>query len=229
MTYVTANPHGCYTKFMELLRAIKFRDKDVLYVLGDIVDIGDEPMELVCDLSMRYNVYTVAGEHDFKAVKMLSGFQKMLSTGNEKPDARFVAEMQQWMVDGGHTTLEGYRGLDAEMKEGVLDYLSDLGLYEEIRVGGVDYVLVHAGLGDIAEGGEGECPPESFFDAPVDPNTRPLRDKVVIIGHIPTSEIAGGEAGKIFRGDGVIAVDCGAARGGCLGCIRLEDGAEFYA
>lgn len=230
MTYVTGNLHGCYTKFMELLRQIKFRDRDVMYILGDIVDIGDEPMELLCDLSMRYNVYAIAGEHDFKAVRMLSGFEKMLSSGNTTPDAKYIAEMQDWMAKGGKTTLDGYRSLDAEMKEGVLDYLSDLGLYEEIEVGGKQYVLVHAGLGDIAEGGEGECAPEEFFAHPIDFSAAaPLAGKTVIAAHIPTSEIEGAEAGKIFRGDGVIAVDCGAARGGCIGCIRLEDGAEFYA
>ncbi|MBQ9080164.1 MAG: metallophosphoesterase [Clostridia bacterium] len=229
MTYVTANLHGCYTKFMELLRQIKFKDRDVMYILGDIVDYGDEPMELVCDLSMRYNVFTIAGEHDFRAARMLSGFQKMLSSGNTSPDAKYIAEMQAWMQDGGKSTLDGYRALDAEMKEGALDYLSDMGLYEEISVGGKKYVLVHAGLGDLAEGGEGECAPEKFFNAPVDPTSRPMQGKTVIIGHIPTSEIAGAEDNCIYRGDGVIAVDCGAGRGGRIGCIRLEDGAEFYA
>ena len=230
MTYVTGNLHGCYTKFMELLREIKFRDKDIMYILGDIVDIGDEPMELLCDLSMRYNVYTIAGEHDFRAVRMLSGFEKMLSSGNTTPDAKYIAEMQEWMAQGGKTTLDGYRGLDAEMKEGVLDYLSDLGLYEEIRVGGKDYVLVHAGLGDLTCGGEGDCAPEEFFTSPIDFNGKaPIENKTVIAAHIPTSEIAGAEADKIFRGDGIIGVDCGAARGGRIGCIRLEDGAEFYA
>ena len=230
MTYVTGNLHGCYTKFMELLRQIKFRDRDIMYVLGDIVDIGDEPMELVCDLSMRYNVYPIAGEHDFRAVRMLSGFQKMLSAGNTTPDAKFISEMQQWMAEGGQSTLDGYRGLDAEMKEGVIDYLSDLGLYEEVTVGGKQYVLVHAGIGDLAEGGEGDLAPEAFFDAPIDFTVAsPSPGKTVIAAHIPTSDIPGAEEGKIFRGDGVIALDCGAGRGGRIGCIRLEDGAEFYA
>lgn len=230
MTYVTGNLHGCYTKFMELLRQIKFRDRDVMYVLGDIVDIGDEPMELVCDLSMRYNVYPVAGEHDFKAVRMLAGFEKMLSAGSTTPDAKYIAEMQAWMADGGKSTLDGYRTLDKEMKEGVIDYLSDLGLYEEITVGGKQYVLVHAGIGDIAEGGEGDLAPEEFFENPVDfTAAAPIPGKTVIASHIPTSEIPGAVAGRIFHGDGVIAVDCGAGRDGRIGCIRLEDGAEFYA
>ena len=57
MTYVVANLHGNYAKFKELLKLISFKDSDIMYVLGDIVDYGDEGMELVGDLSIRYNVY----------------------------------------------------------------------------------------------------------------------------------------------------------------------------
>ncbi len=226
MTYVTANLHGCYTKFMELLRQIKFKDKDVMYVLGDIVDHGDEPMELVCDLSMRYNVYTVAGEHDLTALRMLSGFERMLKSG-EAPSAAFKSDMIAWMADGGQPTLDGFRGLDAEMKEGVLDYLSDMALYETVTVRGQEYVLVHAGTAEITD--DEVCDAEELFREPLDVTAaRPFEDKTVILGHIPTSSLPGGEDGCIFHGDGMIDLDCGAGRGGRIGCLRLEDGAEFY-
>lgn len=229
MTYVTANLHGCYTKFTELLRQIKFRDRDVMYVLGDIVDYGDEPMELVCDLSMRYNVYAIAGEHDLTAARMLGGFERMLKSG-QTPDDEFRGGMIKWMSEGGQPTLDGYRALDAEMKEGVLDYLSDMALYEEVSVGGHDYVLVHAGLDEL---GDDEGDPEALFCNPIDFSAKhPLPGKTVIAGHIPTYDIPGGDEGCIFHGEGVIGLDCGMGRNdghaGRLGCLRLEDGAEFY-
>ena len=226
MTYVTANIHGNYSKFTELLRVIKFKESDVLYVLGDIVDYGEESMELICDMSMRYNVYTVAGEHDFLAVKMLNGFEKMLKSG-KNPTKSYIAEMNDWMENGGKPTLDGYRTLDADMKEGVIDYLSDMPLYEETRVKGKDYVLVHANVGSVAEGNEEPEPEEMFADG-FDFGKKYFENKTVIIGHIPTDEIPGGERGNIYHGDGVIAMDCGLERGGRLGCIRLEDGKEFY-
>ena len=64
MTYVTSNIHGDYASFKKLLQTISFKDSDIMYILGDICDIGDESMELIEDISMRYNVYSIVGEHD---------------------------------------------------------------------------------------------------------------------------------------------------------------------
>lgn len=64
MTYAVSDLHGCYDKFKKLLRTIHFTDKDVMYVLGDIVDYGEESIELLCDLSMRCNVIPIVGDHD---------------------------------------------------------------------------------------------------------------------------------------------------------------------
>ena len=227
MTYVVANLHGCYSKFKELLKLISFKDSDIMYVLGDIVDYGDEGMELVGDLSIRYNVYPIVGEHDYTAVRMLSGFEKMIKSG-ETPDKKFIAEMTAWAADGGQTTLDSYRTLDAEMREGILDYLSDMTLYEEVTVKGQDYLLVHAGIKGYKSGMElDELEPEAFFTEALDLTKKYFDDKTVIVGHNPTTEENGGN-GKIFYGNGSIAIDCGEARGGVLGCLRLEDGKEFY-
>ena len=54
-----------------------------------------------------------------------------------------------------------------------------------------------------------------------------FEDKTIIVGHTPTSESNGG-ADRIFYGNGTIFIDCGLGRGGRLGCLRLEDGKEFY-
>ena len=135
MTYVVSNLHGCYQKYKELLKTIRFKDTDIMYVLGDIVDYGDEPMELIADMSMRYNVYPVVGEHDYTAIRMLQGFDRMLKGGSE-PDPDYIAEMTEWASHGGKVTLDSFRALDDEMREGVIDYLSDLALYEEVNAGG---------------------------------------------------------------------------------------------
>ncbi len=227
MTYVVANLHGNYAKFKQLLKTISFRDTDIMYILGDIVDYGEEGMELVGDLSIRYNVYSIVGEHDYTAAKMLSGFERMLKSG-ETPDKKFITKMTEWAADGGQVTLDSFRTLDAEMREGIIDYLSDMTLYEEVTVGVKDYLLVHAGIAGFKKGIDLESlKPEAFFSESLDLTKKYFDDKTIIVGHNPTTEENGGD-GKIFYGNGSIAIDCGEARGGTVGCLRLEDGKEFY-
>lgn len=227
MTYVVSNLHGNYQKFKELLKVISFKDTDLMYILGDIVDYGEEGMELVGDLSIRYNIYPIVGEHDYMAVKMLSGFEKMLKSG-DAPDKKFIAKMTEWAADGGQTTLDSYRTLDAEMREGIIDYLSDMTLYEEIEVGGKKYLLVHAGIAGFKAGIDLESlDPEAFFSESLDLTKKYFDDMTVIVGHNPTTEENGGD-GRIFYGNNSIDIDCGEARGGTVGCLRLDDMKEFY-
>ena len=132
MTYVIANPHGSYTQFVRLLEVIDFSKDDVMFVLGDIVDHGSEPMDLLCDLSFRENIWAISGEHDRLAYRMLKGFDDMLKNGGT-PDADYIAEMTEWMANGGKSTLDTFRTLDNEMREGVLEYLEELP--EEVSLG----------------------------------------------------------------------------------------------
>ena len=134
MTYVMSCLNGCYSDFLRMLEKISFGKKDVMFLLGDISDTGDEPMELLCDLSCRENIWPVAGDRDAATAKMLSGFSRMLESG-ETPDSTFIAEMNSWAASGGRVALDAFRALDADMKEGVLDYLSDMAQYDTVLVG----------------------------------------------------------------------------------------------
>ena len=227
MTYVVSDIHGCFDKFKKLLKEIQFCDADVMYVLGDIVDHGEEPIELLCDLSMRYNVIPILGDRDYKAYRLLTELNKML--GGETPDPDALSEMAEWMQDGGQKTIEGFRALDEEMREGVLDYLAEMSLYEEADVKGKKFILVHAGIADF----DPDTPledymPEDFISEPIDPDRQYFSDATVVAGHVPTYTVDGAENGKIYRGEYGILIDCGAAFGESLGALRLEDGKKFY-
>ena len=223
MTYVRSDIHGNYQQFLSILDQISFGDSDTLYIVGDLLDYGEEAMELIEDISLRLNVYCVAGEHDFLAARMLSGFDKMLKSGST-PDADYIADMTAWVKDGGQATLEAFRALDADSREGVLEYLEDLMLYEDITVKGKRYVLVHAGIADYeADSDLEDYLPEDFFSEPLDSSYALMDDATLVVGHVPT------ESGKIERGEGSIFIDCGACEGGKLGCLCLDNGKEFYA
>lgn len=222
MTYLVSDLCGNYEKFKELLAAISFSDADALYLLGDLVDYGDGSMELLEDLSLRLNVYPVAGEHDYKAARMLSGFDKMLSNG-DTPDVTFIREMQEWVKDGGQATLDAFRELDEDRREGVLEYLFDLPLFEEVTVGGKDYLLLHMGLAKEKTGEDlYDLEPEDFFSTPLTKAGLPIEDVTVTVGHNPT------DSGKIEYGKNCIFLDCGLRDGGKLGCLCLETMEETY-
>lgn len=223
MTYVISDIHGNYEKFKEILSQIQLKDSDVMYVLGDILDYGDGSMELIADLSVRVNVYPIAGEHDYLAARMLKGFSKMLSSG-ASPDPEFISEMTAWVQDGGQPTLDAFRALSEDEREGVIEYLEEMALFEETEIKGQRYVLVHAGIADYAPDTDlWDCLPEDFFSEPLDASYALIEDAVTVVGHAPT------RSGKIERGEGSIFLDCGAAEGGRLGCLCLENGKEYYA
>lgn len=227
MTYAVANLHGCFSKFKKLLKQINFNDNDVMYVIGDIVDYGEEPIELLCDLSMRYNVIPILGECDFRAFEMLTELDKML--GGASPDPEVIGKMTEWIQEGGAKTMEGFKALDEDMKEGVLEYLEDMSLYEEVEVRGKKYLLVHAGIADYsAESDLDDYMPEDFIYESVDPDYQLIDGVTLVVGHKPTYEIEGAERGKIYHGEGSIFLDCGAAYDEPLGCICLETGKEYY-
>ncbi len=221
MTYVTAGICGDWEKYSALLRCINLKETDILYVIGDVADYGEQGMEVLTDMSMRANVYPVAGAHDFLALRMLNGFDKMLKEGS-MPDPDFAAEMTAWAADGGRPTLDGFRALDEDMREGVLDYLAEFTLFEEIEVKGKEYVLAYAGIADFDPDAElDDYQPEDFF-TPAAKGDRFFEDRTLIVGCVST------ESGKIEREDGVIRLDCGAREGGKLSCLCLESGEEFY-
>ncbi len=227
MIYAVSDLHGSFDKFKRLLKEIRFTDNDIMYVVGDILDYGEEPIELLCDLSMRYNVIPIVGDHDYRAFKLLRELDKML--GGASPDPAMISEMTQWIQDGGQKTMEGFKALDDDMREGVFDYLEDMSLYEEVEAGGKKYLLVHAGIADYDADAELEdYMPEDFINTSLDPNTALIDGVTLVVGHVPTYEIDGAEKGKIYHGEGSLFIDCGASFGEPLSCICLDNGKEYY-
>ena len=226
MTYVMSDIHGEYDAFLKMLEEIHFSDRDTLYVAGDFVDFGEKSMELLCDVSMRANVIPVAGEHDLMALRMLTEFDK-LSKDGAMPQVS--EEMRAWLEAGGKSTLLGFHSLDRDMREGVLDYLADMVLFEEIKVKDRQYLMVHAGLGcyDTQNSLE-ELSPEVFLSQPLNPEKEYFSDKILLVGHIHTSELPNADKNMIYYGEGSVFLDCGVARGGCLGCLCLDNGKEYY-
>ena len=56
ITYVMSDLHGAYERYKRMLRLIEFSGNDTLFVLGDIVDRGENPAGILLDMMSRKNV-----------------------------------------------------------------------------------------------------------------------------------------------------------------------------
>ena len=218
MTYVAYGFEGSLKKFNSIAKQINFGENDIMYVLGDLAS-GDGAAELICELSMKMNVYSIFGKKDFLALKLLSGFDKMLREGG-MPDEEYVAQMKFWAANGGQAVLEGFRELDEDMREGVLDYLGDLMLYDEVTVRGKTYFMVNGGIANFdPETDPEDYEPADFVSEGLDMNKEYYPGKIMI-----SANAKQGVYDKITQRGNNISIGCE-----CCACLRLEDGEKFYA
>ena len=68
----------------------------------------------------------------------------------EELDETMLDNLVTWQYNGSKTTIDEFRKLDTEGKMGVIDFIKELLIYEEISVGDKAYLLVHAGLGNYS-------------------------------------------------------------------------------
>lgn len=154
MIYVIADIHGCYDEYIALLKKINFDDEDELFILGDVVDRGPEPIKVLQDMMMRPNVYPILGNHDYMALKVLKKMCVEISEDNVETHLSQddMMDYLYWMQDGGQSTVDKFRRLSVEEKEDILEYLQEFTLYEDIRAGGKRFILAHADLHGYDEG-----------------------------------------------------------------------------
>ena len=231
MTYVISDIHGDFDRYQRMLEQIRLdEDRDVLFVLGDVLDYGEGSFQILLDMSSRPNVYPILGEHEVTALPLL---QKLAGDISEAAIAKFDPEtlkaFMEWGKNGGQETVRAFRELDPDDREWVLEYLEEFAPYEEIDVNDKTFVLVHAGLDgfSVSRDLEDYEIDELIHESP-DYSRIYFSDKILVTGHKPTVEIHPGSKGKIFTLNGHIAIDCGAAYGLPLGCLRLDDMQEFY-
>lgn len=202
-----------------------------MYVLGDVVDRGEKPAELLLDMSMRCNVFPIMGNHDYMAAALLRKFNTEITADNAEThlDGEVMSLLSTWLADGGDTTLADFRRLSPDQRDALIEYMEEFEPYAEVSVGGREFVLVHGGLsGFSADRALSEYSIDELIYDRVDYNIRYFENKILVTGHTPTVLISPEYRGRIFKADGHIAIDCGAVFGMGLGCIRLDDLKEFY-
>jgi len=219
MTYVISDLHGEYDLFIKMLEKINFSPEDILYILGDVVDRGKEPIKLLQYIMTQSNMIMLLGNHE---EFMLNYFE------NEYTD------YGDWFKNGGALTYRQILAVSQNEQERILSYIKRCKLTYRLKINGKSFILCHAGLEHSEEGVLLSTQYRDYILWARDEfihNTKIAdEESTVIFGHTPTITIKVYKRDKtgIWFGDNRIGIDCGAVFGYKLGCLRLNDMKEFY-
>ena len=140
MVYVMSDLHGCYEKYVKMLKKISFSKEDVLYILGDVVDRGPNGMKILLDIAKRENVILFRGNHDLQAGILLLNLYRLEDGSCPR---ELIRAYEGWLSDGGKTTLAEYFQLSEEEREVVLSVLRKSIISKKIEVNEKKFLLAH--------------------------------------------------------------------------------------
>ena len=231
MTYVISDVHGCADKYNAMLDKIGFSDGDTLYVLGDVIDRNYGGVSILLDMMSRQNVVPILGNHELLALPTLR--RMALELPGASPPRKLdiienTADYRTWMENGGAATVMEFRSTSPDEKRRIVDYIAGFRAYAEIEVGGRRCHLSHTLPYFDPATPIHDVPLKEFVWGEPDYDTRYDPDVTFVTGHTPTALIDRQSTGRIWRGNGHIAIDCGAGFGSRLGCVCLENEREYY-
>lgn len=228
MIYVTSDIHGRIDRLKKLMKELRSDDK--LIVLGDLVDRGNEPIEVIEFVMKQPNIEVIMGNHD----------EMMLHSLKYKDEV----QIERWNRNGNQTTLDGFNLRSLKEQKKILEYIEGLPYFKIINN---KFLLIHAGFDPIKLYMDMKTMPleeslikqmdrlvwerELFF------MNKGLNGIITIFGHTPVPYInrCFGNPDKqpyeIWiddRYNDKIGIDTANCYNGRLACLRLEDMKVFY-
>ena len=160
---------------------------------------------------------------------LLSEFDRILKEGGA-PSVSFTKEMIAWSQNGGQATLEAFQKADADSKEGFLDYLSDLPVFEEaILKNGKEFVLTCRGIDNFNSDTDlYDYDLNDFINGYLDIEKTYFTDKTMVIGYLDYEHTPAGRGGKVTAKNNNIALACDMSENDDVVCVCLETNDEYY-
>ncbi|HZJ78289.1 MAG TPA: metallophosphoesterase [Clostridia bacterium] len=234
MVYTIGNLHGCIDEWKEMLGKISFNNFDEIYVLGDVIDKGPEPIKLLFNMMLRSNVFVVLGNHEYAFLKCMKNvpFDATLEDFTQHLSEENMNIFSEWIKSGGRVTFEQFMELSADDREAILDYLEEFSPYDIINIDNKEFVLTHSGLKNFEpdKAFENYSIHDFIFNKPQH-GQKFFENKTLICSASPTLKSDGSFSGRIHKEANFININCGCIysdNGGRLGCLRLDDMKEFY-
>ncbi|MCF0111344.1 MAG: fructose-bisphosphatase class III [Erysipelotrichaceae bacterium] len=230
MIYVMSDLHGCYEPYKKMLELIQFSKNDMLYILGDITDRGNEGIRILQDMMNYPNIVPILGNHDYMMYEVCSMESDIDRNKNvERINTTLMALRFAWISDGGKPTLEQFKKLSYDQQKVILEYLKEFRLYDQVTVNGKKYLLIHAGVNKTTDLSRPETITlDEAIATRLDYDTVYHPSVILVSGHTPTVAIDPLMKGQIIIQNNHIAVDCGCVFHMGLGCICLDTMQTFY-
>lgn len=242
MHYVCSDIHGHYDYFMDILNKINFSDEDHMYINGDVVDRGPEPIKLLKYILEQKNMTLLIGNHEHFMIQSLMF--------NDKE------QLSIWVNNGGERTLDQFDELSkSEQKDILLRLYNSPLAIPNLKIKNKNYYIAHASHSFrylekpilYSESSKEEIERIVWYRDYQNPDNKALakefkelyskyKNTTLIIGHSPVYICSYRKITKKGRpmisracSGHLINIDCGCSRGLPLACLRLEDLKEFYA
>jgi len=223
MRYCCSDLHGCFDEFMELLKKINFKGSDTMYVLGDNIDRGPKPIELLKYIYENNNIISLMGNHEkFLLDYINSGFDDKDTSLWDKNDG----EITRLAVDKLHKD-------DPVLCKNITDNIRNWDICLIIE----PYILSHAGYNAMKLKNKpstieslNKMTPDEFVWSREDFfKCKGIDDYITIFGHTPTrlirtafSQKKSDDIWACIKYNDKIGIDGAIAYGGQLNCINLD-------
>lgn len=230
MVYVTSDLHGfSVDKFNEFLDRVGFSNRDFLFVLGDVIDRGEDGIKILKWLMAQPNAQLILGNHEAMMLACDFLFDEITEDSIAELTGSKLEIYSTWVSNGGEPTLNALSAMRSSEIEYILEYLREAPLYETVTVNGRDFILVHSGLGNFSEDKKlSEYSATDLLWSRPDLDTEYFDDMTVIFGHTPTVYYGDEYSGKVLVTKTWINVDIGVITRPGPALLRLNDMKIFY-
>lgn len=131
-TYVTSDAHGHVRALDRALELAAPGSEDTVFVLGDMVDRGPDPVGVIRLVRSLPCAQVLMGNHERMMLDVLAetgGFDDFI-----------------WGLNGGATTARGFDRLPPEELGELIDWIAHLPLFAVVETDERPWILVHAGI-----------------------------------------------------------------------------------
>lgn len=130
--YVISDIHGHARALDRVLNLVSPLADDELYVLGDMVDRGPDPVSVLRTLHAMPCAHVLMGNHERMLLDVLLNTDQI--------------DNVTWAFNGGFATAAGLDALDREEFAELIEWIASLSLFEVVDTPDRRYLLAHAGI-----------------------------------------------------------------------------------